>query len=244
MSVPRKQSAARPGFGRPGARGRGIERQFSSSSAFTLIELLVVIAIIALLAALLLPALNRAKESSRSRQCLNQMLQIILAARFYIDDNDDLFPRSQHSAFANGQLPWERAFAPAFGVADAAWTNLLTGLYRCPADKQPGHLSYGMNNYFELGPDDDYPENPQTWRRLSQIARPADTIFFTEVLAAADHVMPAGWMTVADAEAAVASNRHQGKSNYTFVDGHGKLSPLVSTYNPPQLDLWDPALAQ
>ena len=244
MSVQRKQSAARPGPGRPGTRGRRTQRRFSSCSAFTLTELLVVMAIIALLAALLLPALNRATGSSRSRQCLNQMLQIILAARLYIDDNDDQFPRSQHSAFANGQLPWERAFAPSFGVADAAWTNLLGGLYHCPADKQPGHLSYGMNNYFELGPDDDYPENPQTWRTLSQVARPADTIFFTEVLAAADHAMPADWITVADAEADVASSRHQGRSNYTFVDGHGELLPLLGTYDPPQLDLWDPSLAQ
>ncbi len=244
MRVPREQPDARPGYGFPGTRGHPMERRVSSNAAFTLIELLVVIAIIAVLAAMLLPALSRAKDNARCSQCLNQMRQIILAARFYVDDNDDLFPRSQHSAFANGQLPWERALAPALGATGTAWTNLLTGVCHCPADSQLGHLSYGMNNYFELGPDDDYPENPQTFRRLSQIARPADTILFTEVLAAADHVMPADWTTVADAEADVASTRHVGKSNYMFVDGHGKLLSLICTYNPPQLDLWDPSLAQ
>ncbi len=136
---------------------------------FTLIELLVVIAIIAILAALLLPALSRAKESATSIQCLNQLRQISLATRLYAEDNEDLFPRSQHSAFANRQLPWERALAPFLGVSGGTttWTNLLRGLYHCPNDKPPGHLSYGLNYYFEVGEDDDYPGKPQTWRKLS-----------------------------------------------------------------------------
>lgn len=221
-----------------------MERWRSPDVAFTLIELLVVIAIIAVLAAMLLPSLSRARDNARCSQCLDRIRQVVMAARFYVDDNNDLFPRSQHSAFANGQLPWERALAPTLGGTDTAWTNLLNGVYHCPADSQLGHLSYGMNNYFELGPADNYPENPETFRKLSQIARPADTVFFTELLTAADHVMPEDWTTVADAGADVASTRHMGKSNYMFVDGHGKLLSLICTYNPPQLDLWDPSLAQ
>ena len=217
--------------------------------AFTLIELLVVIAIIAILAALLLPALARAKESARSVQCLNHLRQLSLATRLYAEENDDLFPRSQHSAFANRQLVWERALAPSLGATgnSTIWTNLLQTIYHCPNDKKPSHLSYGLNYYFEVGEEDDYPGKPQTWRKFSQIRNPANTVMFTEIDVAimADHVMPAlCWMTTGDAEKEVASRRHKQKSNYTFVDGHVAARELRTTFDPDnQIDLWNPSLA-
>ncbi len=73
------------------------------SRAFTLIELLVVIAIIAILAALLLPALNKAKQRAQTISCLNNLKQLELCCHLYSNDNNDyLVPNNSVYVFGGG----------------------------------------------------------------------------------------------------------------------------------------------
>lgn len=69
------------------ATSGSVRNRFACATGFTLIELLVVIALVAIMAALLLPALSRAREKTRAVCCLNNLGQISKATRMYIDDN-------------------------------------------------------------------------------------------------------------------------------------------------------------
>jgi prepilin-type N-terminal cleavage/methylation domain-containing protein len=94
-----------------------------SSEAFTLIELLVVIAIIAILAAMVLPALARAKSSAHRTKCMSNLKQLQLALKLYVDENRGLFPpRSDLVRWPTELLELYRN------------TNLLA----CPTDLQRG----------------------------------------------------------------------------------------------------------
>src|ERR1051325_9500775 len=92
------------------------------SVAFTLIELLVVISIVAILAALLLPALARAKEKARSVQCLSNLKQWVLAFSMYKDDHE-FIPREGHRRDGTVRLDlWANVRDPA---NKDVWYNAL-----------------------------------------------------------------------------------------------------------------------
>jgi len=72
------------------------------AQAFTLIELLVVIAIIAILAAMLLPALARAKQKTQGVYCMNNTKQLMVAWHMYLHDNNDRIVTALHGGDAMG----------------------------------------------------------------------------------------------------------------------------------------------
>jgi len=162
----------------------------ASKKGFTLIELLVVIAIIAILAAMLLPALGRAKEKAKTIRCVSNNKQVALAVMMYANDNNDTAPPLHERNFANRTVGnWFYKILDAGNYITA--TSVSNNVWRCTA-VQDKDISAGTVLYYNspcegYGPLEDtvntgdavirynwdLGNNVQGGRKLTTITRPS-----------------------------------------------------------------------
>ena len=241
-------------FVRTSPGNRGIQPPISGDPAvpnggrngFTLIELLVVIAIIAILAAMLLPALTKAKQKAQGIYCMNNTRQVSMGWLLYAADNNETLMKGQP---VKGGMDWTSnsentnsalLMDPAQSLM-AAYVR-SAGVWKCPADVYPGPLgprvrSLSLNaalvgSKVKLGPKPNFPsprEYLEVALKTSDLLTPGPASIFVGLDEHADsindsvfHVVP-GNAPAAYVWRDLPASYHNGACGFTYADSHSEI---------------------